>query len=41
MRMNQETVLVDNAFYIGVPKGFQATNNADKHFFCIEAGRPY
>ena len=41
MRMNQETVLVDNAFYIGVPKGFQATNNADKQFFCIEAGRPY
>ena len=38
---NQETVQVDNSFYIDVPKGFQAFDNADEHLVCIETGRPY
>ena len=38
---NFERVKVDNAFYIGVPQGYDYSHNTDQSLICYELGRPH
>jgi hypothetical protein len=38
---NFERVRVDNAFYIGVPQGYDYSHNTDQSLICYELGRPH